>query len=182
MKRIILLVTSVLTAIQLHAHRNAKDIDNKSLILSPSAETYNHGSHASHASHYSAYYQDGTTKIPFEKIINKKIEPIPVALSMDSCFECSKDQRDYIQSHLGNVNIIKTIYAHNIQVIYYIGLKRRTIKLEEGFVIEYWTDCLKRQYIIPIIPQVTHCYYIIGDYFVQEQLIETWMNTIRKYE
>lgn len=55
MKKIILLVASILTAIQTIANRSVERTNSNPLVLSPSDGIYNHGSHGSHASHCSHY-------------------------------------------------------------------------------------------------------------------------------
>ena len=62
MKKIVLLVASVLAAIQSIANRNVEGANSNPLILSPSDGIYNHGSHASHASHCSHYSMSITVK------------------------------------------------------------------------------------------------------------------------
>ena len=62
MKKIVLLVASVLAAIQSIAIRSVEGTNSNPLILSPSDGIYNHGSHASHASHCSHYSMSITVK------------------------------------------------------------------------------------------------------------------------
>ena len=62
MKKIILLVASILTAIQTIANRSVERTNSNPLVLSPSDGIYNHGSHASHASHSSHYSMSITVK------------------------------------------------------------------------------------------------------------------------
>ena len=54
MKKIVLLVASILATLHSIASRSSNDSNNP-LILSPSDGIYNHGSHASHRSHVSHY-------------------------------------------------------------------------------------------------------------------------------
>lgn len=62
MKKIILLVAAILTAIQTIANRSVERTNSNPLVLSPSDGIYNHGSHASHASHCSHYSMSITVK------------------------------------------------------------------------------------------------------------------------
>lgn len=62
MKKIILLVASILTAIQTIANRSVERTNSNPLVLSPSDGIYNHGSHGSHASHCSHYSMTITVK------------------------------------------------------------------------------------------------------------------------
>lgn len=62
MKKIFLLVASVLAALQSIANRSSEETNSNPLILSPSDGIYNHGSHASHASHCSHYSMTITVK------------------------------------------------------------------------------------------------------------------------
>ena len=62
MKKIFLLVASVLATLQSIANRSSEETNSNPLILSPSDGIYNHGSHASHASHCSHYSMTITVK------------------------------------------------------------------------------------------------------------------------
>lgn len=62
MKKIILLVASILTAIQTIANRSVERTNSNPLVLSPSDGIYNHGSHGSHVSHCSHYSMTITVK------------------------------------------------------------------------------------------------------------------------
>lgn len=62
MKKIILLVASILTAIQTIANRSVERTNSNPLVLSPSDGIYNHESHGSHASHCSHYSMTITVK------------------------------------------------------------------------------------------------------------------------
>jgi hypothetical protein len=84
MKKIILLVASVLAAIQSIANRNVEGTNSNSLILSPSDGIYNHGSHASHASHASHYSMTITARVDSIDIVqNGKTQMIIKSLAVE---------------------------------------------------------------------------------------------------
>ena len=87
MKKIVLLVASILATLNSIASRNSNDSNNP-LILSPSDGIYNHGSHASHrshSSHYSAYNSSPTIQ---QTAYSTKVE-------LDSLSELSEKQKMY---------------------------------------------------------------------------------------
>lgn len=64
MKKVILLVASLLSAIQIFASKSKLLTVDNALTLSPSHEIYNHGSHASHCSHssHASHYSSSITQ------------------------------------------------------------------------------------------------------------------------
>ena len=76
MKKIVLLVASVLAALQSIANRSPEETNSNPLILSPSDEIYNHGFHASHASHCSHYSMTITVKKDSARNVNQVYYPL----------------------------------------------------------------------------------------------------------
>jgi len=87
MKKIVLLVASILATLHSIASRSSNDFNNP-LILSPSDGIYNHGSHRSHYSHYSMAFSMKTDSIG--EIPSKAIDFIKLSLSKELRCDSSK--------------------------------------------------------------------------------------------
>ncbi len=87
MKKIVLLVASILATLHSIASRSSNDYNNP-LILSPSVGIYNHGSHRSHFSHYSMAFSMKTDSIG--EIPSKAIDFIKLSLSKELRCDSSK--------------------------------------------------------------------------------------------
>ena len=88
MKKIVILVASILATLHSIASRSSNDSNNP-LVLSPSDGIYNHGSHASHASHYSSPVVQ-TSRVP-----NNSPASYSTKVELDSLGELSEKQKMY---------------------------------------------------------------------------------------
>lgn len=126
MKKAVLLVASVLAAIQSIANRNVDGTNSNPLILSPSDGIYNHGSHASHASHYSHYSMSISTKV--DSLSNARYASVNYLLEV-----LAKDHKvsstqiiikhiyisnKYVVSIKENTNILSDILRGNDKCVY----------------------------------------------------------------
>lgn len=92
MKKIVLLVASILATLHSIASRSSNDSSNP-LILSPSDGIYNHGSHASHRSHYSAPVSQ-TSRVSSNPPTTQQTS-YSTKVELDSLGELSEKQKKY---------------------------------------------------------------------------------------
>lgn len=122
MKKIVLLVASILATLHSIANRSSNDINNNSLILSPSDGIYNHGSHASHASHYSAPI-GRTSRVPNNSTITQQTS-YSTKVELDSLGELSEKQKMYAIEKVStdwkedkeNVHLKAAYYAYILSI------------------------------------------------------------------
>ena len=127
MKKIVLLVASVLTALQSYANRSTYGAQDNSLILSPSDGVYNHGSHASHASHCSHYSMSITIKKDsIQEVSQKEKEAIIHALAIK--YNCDEKDIDIINLYISKKNEIITQEKGDSVIVRYT-LSRRKMPL-----------------------------------------------------
>lgn len=193
MKKIILLVASVLAAIQSIANRNVEGTNSNSLILSPSDGIYNHGSHVSHASHASHYSMMFATKTDSVNNVSKEhINMVRTSLAkMYNCDIESVEIRhifisansEIYKSHNGyRENPFITIYTENNEERSLYISYRIMSKIENGFrhMLE------GGEYLIPITNPENSIFYYIKDQFPPNKCeigdLADWMKSlIQKY-
>ena len=146
MKKIVLLVASILATLNSIASRSSNNPNNP-LILSPSDGIYNHGSHASHWSHTSHFSASNKSNIitnntPAINVITNNTPAIQqtsyfTKVELDSLGELSGKQKKYaikkVSTDWGedkkNVHLKTSYYAYVLSVKAHNGLKVTAEKL-----------------------------------------------------
>jgi len=168
MKKIVLLVASILATLHSIASRSGNDSNNP-LILSPSDGIYNHGSHASHASHRSHYSMTGQYGGQFYDS------------KADSIKTMSMNQQSYFIDNMINYHHYKEIeikhaYLTNHYSIIQDGSKPIEISQELAYFIRFTTENGGMTYIIPLdnkkksfhmVSNKAHCIYEKPQWIIQ---------------
>ena len=163
MKKIILLVASILTAIQTIANRSVERTNSNPLVLSPSDGIYNHGSHGSHASHCSHYSMTITVKK--DSVQNISLEDRnSIIHSLALMHNCAEKDIDIRGLYISKNNGITTQNRGESSMVRY-----NPSPSEKCLYVSFnkWTrgqysSFRFQEYIIPLSSVVSD-YYCIGD-------------------
>lgn len=184
MKKIVLLVASVIAALQSYANRYIDGIHDNSLILSPSNEIYNHGSHASHRSHtsHSSHYSSMhviSVKKDFAQDVNlspkEKRNIIHTLAVIHSCAD--KDiniEKLYISNNnkiiMKGSDMIEYVPAPN-EICLYISYSKKDFSKFTFAPSQFFSQL---QVLIPLSSKKSNYFLIVGDSFRIEKK-EQWM-------
>ena len=176
MRKLVLLVASVLAAIQSIANRNADGTNSNPLVLSPSDGIYNHGSHASHASHYSHYSMTITVKKDSARNVSQNDKKY-IIHSLALMHNCADKDIDIMALYISKNNGITTQEKSESSIVRYkpapnekclcISFRKWNRGKYNSFGIQ--------EYIIPLSNTVSN-FYRIGEglhYNVEKK--EKWM-------
>lgn len=130
MKKIVLLVASILATLHSIASRSSNDSNNP-LILSPSDGIYNHGSHASHRSHASHYSAHNRSNVISNNTPAIQQTSYSTKVELDSLGELSGKQKMYAIENVStdwgvdkkSVHLKSSYYAYVSSVKTQNGLK-----------------------------------------------------------
>lgn len=178
MKKVVLLVASVLAAIQSIANRCVEGANSNPLILSPSDGIYNHGSHASHASHTSHFSMVITTRADsVSEVRGWQIQEILSNLAKE---------HKVLESQIK----ISHFYLSNYQEVHINGINYNKTKLldwkENCIYLDYFISGFRENsynnhygYIIPQSSKIS----IVGFINYQDRSVEKrdktdWMNKL----
>lgn len=163
MKKIFLLVASVLAALQSIANRSSEETNSNPLILSPSDGIYNHGAHASHASHCSHYSMTITVKKDSARNVNQA-DRKSIIHSLALMYNCADKDIDIMGLYISKNNGITTQERGESSVVRY-----KPAPNEKCLYIsfrkwnrEQYSSFSVQEYIIPLSSTVSD-YYRIGD-------------------
>ena len=163
MKKIFLLVASVLATIQSFANRSVDGTNSNPLILSPSDGIYNHGSHASHASHCSHYSMSIIVKKDSARNVSQE-DRITIIHSLALMHNCAEKDIDIMELYISKNNGITTKERGESSIerykpapnerCLYVSFRKWNRGQYNSFNIQ--------EYIIPLSGSVSD-YYRIGD-------------------
>lgn len=163
MKKLFLLVASVLAAIQSIANRNVDGTNSNPLILSPSDGIYNHGSHASHASHCSHYSMSITVKKDSARNVSQE-DRKSIIHSLALMHNCADKDIDIMGIYISKNNGITTKENGESTIVRY-----KPAPNEKCLYISFrkwnrgkYNSFSVQEYIIPLSSNVSD-YYRIGD-------------------
>lgn len=163
MKKIILLVASILTAIQTIANRSVERTNSNPLVLSPSDGIYNHGSHGSHVSHCSHYSMTITVKK--DSVQNISLEDrnsiIHSLALMHNCAEKDIDIRGLYISKNNGITTQNRGESSMVRYNPYPSEKCLYVSFNKWNRGQY-SSFRFQEYIIPLSSVVSD-YYCIGD-------------------
>lgn len=176
MKKIILLVASILAAIQSIANRSIEESNTNSLILSPSDGIYNHGSHASHASHCSHYSMTITVKKDCARDVSQK-DKNTIIHSLALMHNCADKDIDIIGLYISKNNGIITKERGGSSIVRY-----NPAPSEKCLYVSFrkwnrgqFTSFSLQEYIIPLSSSVSNYYRIGEGHHYNAEKKEKWM-------
>lgn len=115
MKKVILLVASLLSAIQIFASKSKLLTVDNALTLSPSHEIYNHGSHASHrshTSHYSASVSNSSSNISQQHYTTSIIKESMASLPAEEIDKINKGIAYEWKANMKDISLKEACYAY----------------------------------------------------------------------
>jgi len=176
MKKIFLLVASVLAALQSIANRGSEGTNSNLLVLSPSDGIYNHGSHASHASHSSHYSMTITVKKDSVRNISQEDRKF-IIHSLALMQNCADKDIDIMGLYISKNNGITTQERGESSIVRY-----KPAPNEKCLYISFrkwnrgqYSFFSVQEYIIPLSSTVSD-YYRIGDaHHYKAAKKEKWM-------
>lgn len=176
MKKIFLLVASVLAAIQSIANRNGEGTISNQLILSPSDGIYNHGSHASHASHCSHYSMTITVKKDSARNVSQE-DRKTIIHSLAIMHNCADKDIDIMGLYISKNNGITTKERGESSIVRY-----NPAPSEKCLYISFrkwnrgqYTSFSIQEYIIPLSSSVSDYYRIGEGHHYNAEKKEIWM-------
>ena len=179
MKRIVLLVASILATLNSIVSRNNNDSNNP-LILSPSDGIYNHGSHGSHASHRSHYSMSITVKKDSTRNVNKKTRDF-IIQSLASKHNCKVTDIDVMGMYVTKNNEIK----EQEDIGYSIISRYKPSSKEECLFIGFrkwnrgaYSSFNIHEYIIPLTNDVSNYFHILDGHHYHSEKKEKWMTDL----
>ena len=176
MKKIALLVASILATLHSIASRNSSDYNNP-LVLSPSDEIYNNGSHASHASHCSHYSMSITIKKDSTRNVSKDVGYF-IIQSLASEYKCEVKDIDVREMYITKNNEIVTKEKGANSISRYKSSSNEEclfIKFNHYYTIEKNSLFSYHEYIIPLTNNVSEYFHISNGHHYYSEKKEKWM-------
>lgn len=178
MKKIFLLVASILATLHSIASRSSNDSNNP-LILSPSDGIYNHGSHGSHASHCSHYSMSITIKKDSTRNVNKDVRNF-IIQSLASKHNCKVTDIDVMDMYVTKNNEIVTKEKGASSISRY-----KPSSNEECLFISFrkwnrgaYPSFNIHEYIIPLANNVANYFHISEGHHYHSEKKEKWMTDL----
>lgn len=173
MKKIVLLVASILATLHSIASRNSND-SNYPLTLSPSDGIYNHGSHASHTSHashwshISHYSMTITVKKDSIQNVNQK-DRNSIIHSLALMHECADKNIEIIGLYISKNNGITCEKRDEVRY--------NPAPSEKCLYVSFRTYIYRNvyEYIIPLSSSVNNYYRILDGRYYTAGKKEEWM-------
>lgn len=176
MKKIFLLVASVLAALQSIANRNADGTNSNPLILSPSDGIYNHGAHASHASHCSHYSMTITVKKDSTRNVSQE-DTNSIIHSLALMYNCDDKDIDIMGIYITKNNGITTEEGGESSIVRYKPAPNEEclyISFRKWNRVEY-NSFGRQEYIIPLSNTDSNYYRISEGHHYNVETKEKWM-------